>query len=104
VTPAWTTVIFASAIAFALKLAGYLVPADLLGGRRITRVTSLLPVCLLAALVVVQTFTSGERLVFDARVAGLAAAMLALVLRAPFIVVVIVAAGTAAALRAAGWG
>jgi hypothetical protein len=30
--------------------------------------------------------------------------MLALVLRAPFIVVVIVAAGTAAALRAAGWG
>jgi hypothetical protein len=104
VTPAWTTVIVSSAIAFALKLAGYLVPADLLGGRRITRVTSLLPVCLLAALVVVQTFTSGERLVLDARVAGLAAAMLALVLRAPFIVVVIVAAGTAAALRAAGWG
>jgi hypothetical protein len=104
VTSAWTTVIVASAIAFALKLAGYLVPADLLDGRRINRVTSLLPVCLLAALVVVQTFTTGDRLVLDARVAGLAAAMVALLLRAPFIVVVIVAAGTAAALRAAGWG
>jgi hypothetical protein len=103
-TPAWTTVIFASAIAFALKLAGYLVPADLLGGRRITRVTSLLPVCLLAALVVVQTCTTGDRLVLDARIAGLGAAMVALLLRAPFIIVVIVAAGTAAALRAAGWG
>jgi hypothetical protein len=104
VTPAWTTVILASVIAFALKLAGYLVPADLLDGRRINRVTSLLPVCLLAALVVVQTFTTGDRLVLDARVAGLGAAMIALWLRAPFIVVVIVAAGTAAALRAAGWG
>jgi hypothetical protein len=103
-TPQWTTVIFASSIAFALKLAGYLVPADLLSGRRITRVTSLLPVCLLAALVVVQTFTNGDHLTLDARVAGLGAAIVALMLRAPFIIVVIVAAATAAALRAAGWG
>ncbi|MEO9174369.1 MAG: AzlD domain-containing protein [Gaiellales bacterium] len=99
----WSTVIVASAIAYGLKLAGYLVPVELLTGRRIARVTELLPACLLAALVVVETFTSGNRLVLDARAAGLAAALLALVLRAPFIVVVIVAAGTAAALRAAGW-
>ena len=39
-----------------------------------------------------------------ARLAGLAAAVLALLLRAPFLVVIIVAAGTAAVLRLAGIG
>jgi len=99
---AWGTVLLASAIAFALKLAGYLVPADWLQRPRISRVTELLPPTLLAALVVVQTFTTGEHLVLDARVGGLIAAFVALVLRAPFIVVVIVAAATAAGLRALG--
>jgi hypothetical protein len=42
-------------------------------------------------------------LVLDARVAGLAVAVVALVLRAPFLVVVVVAAVSAALLRAAGW-
>jgi hypothetical protein len=41
-------------------------------------------------------------LVLDARVGGLIAAFVALLLRAPFIVVVIVAAATAAGLRALG--
>jgi hypothetical protein len=97
-------VLIASAVAFALKLAGYLVPTAWLQGRRVSRITDLLPVCLLAALVVIQGFTTGERLVLDARAAGLAAAFLALLARAPFLVVVVVAAGVAAGLRAAGWG
>jgi hypothetical protein len=99
---AWGTVLLASAIAFALKFAGYLVPAGWLQRPRISRVTELLPPTLLAALVVVQTFTTGEHLVLDARVGGLIAAFVALLLRAPFIVVVIVAAATAAGLRALG--
>ncbi len=99
---AWGTVLLASAIAFALKFAGYLVPAAWLQRPRISRVTELLPPTLLAALVVVQTFTTGEHLVLDARVGGLIAAFVALLLRAPFIVVVIVAAATAAGLRALG--
>ena len=41
-------------------------------------------------------------LVIDARLAGLLAAIVALLLRAPFIVVVLVAAVVAAVLRAAG--
>jgi hypothetical protein len=89
-------------VAFALKLAGYLVPNAWLEGRRVSRITDLLPVCLLAALVVIQTFTAGESLVLDARVGGLAAAFVALLLRAPFLVVVIAAAGAAAGLRALG--
>jgi hypothetical protein len=62
-----------------------------------------MPVALLAALVAVQTFATGQSLVVDARVAGLAVAIVALLLRAPFLVVVVVAAVSAALLRAAGW-
>ena len=54
---------------------------------------------LLTALIGVQVFASGSQLVVDARLAGLAAATVALLLRAPFIVVVFVAAATAAVVR-----
>jgi uncharacterized membrane protein len=100
----WATVLAASAIAFALKLAGYLVPADLLERPRVARVTELMPPCLLAALVVVQALTDGDRLVVDARVAAVAVAVVALLLRAPFLVVVVAAGATAAGLRAVGIG
>ena len=56
----------------------------------------------LAALVGVQTFSTGSAVTVDARVAGLAAAIVALALRAPFLVVILVAAATAAVLRGAG--
>jgi len=61
-----------------------------------------LPIALLAALVAVQTFSVGTTLQIDARLAGLAAAIIALLLRAPFLIVVLVAAITAAVLRATG--
>jgi hypothetical protein len=50
----------------------------------------------------VQTFSTGSAVTVDARVAGLAAAIVALALRAPFLVVILVAAATAAVLRGAG--
>jgi hypothetical protein len=99
----WIAIVGASLIAFALKFAGYTVPPEFLEKPRVSRVTALLPAALLAALVVMQTFTTGANLALDARAAGLAAAAVALLVRAPFIVVVIAAAGTAAALRALGW-
>lgn len=100
----WVTVLLACALAFAVKYAGYLVPHQLLDGPRTVRVTSLLPVALLAALVAVQAFTgAGGELTLDARCAGVAVAVTALLLRAPFIVVVLLAAGAAALLRALGW-
>ena len=46
-----------------------------------------------------STFTDGRGLVLDERVAGLAAAGVAVLLRAPFLVVVAVACVTTAALR-----
>jgi branched-subunit amino acid transport protein len=63
------------------------------------RVADLIPVALLAALVAVQVFARGHALVLDARAAGLAVAVALLVVRAPFLVVVVGAAATAALLR-----
>ncbi|HEX6917776.1 MAG TPA: AzlD domain-containing protein [Phycicoccus sp.] len=100
----WVTVLLACALAYLLKLAGYLVPERWVEGERRSRVTTLLPVALLAALVTVQTVVGdGGALVLDARVAALAVAVVLLLLRANFLVVVVGAAVAAGVLRAVGW-
>ena len=85
---------------YLLKLSGWLVPASVLDRDRVRRSALLLPVALLSALVVVQAFADGRSLTLDARSAGLATGAVALLLRAPFLVVVLVAAATAGLLRA----
>lgn len=100
----WVALLIAAAIAFGLKLVGYLVPADLLAEPHVKRVTAALPVALLAALVAIQTLTGpGGTWTLDARVAAVGVAIVALIFRAPFIVVVVLGAATAALLRLAGW-
>lgn len=96
----WAGLLVAALGCYLLKIAGLSVPARWLEAPVVARVAALLPVALLAALVAVQTLADGQRLVFDARVAGLAAGVCALLLRAPFLVVVGVAATVAALLRA----
>ena len=87
---------------YLLKLAGYLVPARLLDHPRIRRLVELVPVALLAALVVVEAIANGRQLDLDGpRLAGLAVAAVAVWRRAPFLVVVVAAALTAALLRLA---
>ena len=100
----WTAVLAGCAVCFALKLTGYLAPAHWLETERVARVASLVTVALLAALLAVQTIASGQRLTVDARVPAVAVAAVLLWRRAPFVVVVVVAAGVAAGLRALGWG
>ncbi|MFI1922526.1 AzlD domain-containing protein [Streptomyces sp. NPDC020377] len=87
---------------YAVKLAGLLVPAGLLERPRVRRFAALLPVALLAALTAQQTFADGHALVLDARAAGLAAAVVALILRAPFLLVVAAAVVVTAGVRALG--
>lgn len=100
----WAAVIAASVISFMTKLSGYTVPSTWLEHPKVARVSALLPAALLASLVVLQTFSSGQRLMIDARAAGLLVAIAALVARLPFIVVVVLAAVAAALLRGpAGW-
>ena len=99
----WLAVSACGVGCYLLKLAGMSVPESVLAHPVLRRTADLLPVVLLAALVAVQVFatgrTEGSGLGVDARLAGLAVAFVALVLRAPFIVVVLVAAVTAALLR-----
>jgi branched-subunit amino acid transport protein len=103
VTGTWIAVLATAAGCFAFKLAGLTVPQRVLASPRMRRFAELVPVALLAALSAVQTVTSGHAIDFDpARLAGLGAAVVALLLRAPFLVVIVAAAGTAAALHAAG--
>ena len=95
----WAAIVLTAVGCYLLKLTGLSVPASVLEHPLVHRVADLMPVALLAALVAVQVVAEGAALVLDARVAGLLAAVLALLLRAPFIVVVLVAALTAALLR-----
>ncbi|WP_426568445.1 AzlD domain-containing protein [Streptomyces canus] len=87
---------------YAVKLAGLLVPAGVLERPLVRRLAALMPVALLAALTAQQTFADGRALVLDARTAGLAAAAVALVLRAPFLLVVAAAVVVTAGVRALG--
>ena len=99
----WTTILIASAVVLGTKLLGYLVPASVAAQPRIQRISDVLTVALLASLVVTQTVATGSAIVVDARLAALGVGAALLWVRAPFIVVVLVAAGAAAALRAMGW-
>jgi hypothetical protein len=96
----WAAVLVTCLGCYLLKLAGLSVPARVLASSRVRSVAALMPVALLSALAAVQTFGSGMSVVLDARAAGLAFAVVALLLRAPFIVVVVGAAVVAALLRA----
>ncbi len=100
----WIALLVAALLSFGIKLTGHLIPETWLAHPAVRRTADLLTVCLLAALVAKQTLTSGTGVAVDARVPAVAVAALLLWRKAPFIVVVAVAAGVAAGLRALGWG
>ncbi len=77
------------------------------GGRRPSeraiQVTRLVAPAILAGLVIYETLNrDGAGIAFDARLAGLGAAVAAIAARAPMLVVVLVAAAATAAVRALG--
>jgi branched-subunit amino acid transport protein len=96
----WAVLLALCAVSYALKAVGPLVA----GGRELSpqvrRTLDLVPVPLLAALILVQTVGDGHRLAIDARLPALGVAAVLVWRRAPFLVVVLAAAGTAALLRA----
>ena len=94
----WIATIGTSVIAFILKFTGHSRPQHWLDNPRLQRVNALIPIALLSALVAVQTFTSESKVMIDHRLAGVSVAVLALILKAPFPVVVISAALTSAAI------
>ena len=94
----WWGVLGTSAIAFGIKYLGHSIPEKFLADPRAQKINTLIPVALLSALVAVQAFTEKSRLTLDHRAAGLGVALLALLLRAPFPIVVISAALSSALL------
>ena len=96
----WTVVIVVGLATIAIKAIGPM----LMGGRplpeRLAGPISLLAPALLAALVAINTFGGDRQLVLDARVPGVAAAAVAIWLKAPVLVVVVVAAAVTAVVRA----
>jgi hypothetical protein len=95
----WTVLLVTAAGCYLLKLAGLSVPPRVLERPVVERVAGLMPVALLAALVAVQTVARGHELVVDARALGILVAVGLLLLRAPFLVVVVGAALAAALVR-----
>ena len=99
-TGVWVLVAACGAATVVMKAFGPV----LLGGRplpqRVAAVVALLAPPLLAALIATNTLATGRELVIDARLAGVGAAAVALALRAPVLVVVVLAAGVTALLRA----
>ena len=96
----WPAILLLAVGAYGFKALGLVVLGPRAAGATSLRLAGLLPAALLPALVAVQTFGAGRSLVLDARAAGLAAAGLAVWRRAPFIVVVLLAAGVTGAIRA----
>lgn len=99
-TEVWITIAGLTVATMALKAAGPVI----LGGRKLPdqalAVIALLAPALLAALVLTGTFTDDQELTLDPRAAGLGCAAVAVVLRAPLLVTVLVAAAGTAAVRA----
>jgi len=100
VTAVWVTIGLVALTTALVKAVGPVV----VGGRELApwalRVIALLPPALLTALVLVGVLADGQRLVVDARLAGLGAAAVVLLLRAPLVAALVVAVGTTALVRA----
>lgn len=97
----WAALLVLAAGSYALKAVGPLLVGDRELSTEASRLLALVAVPLLAALIVVQTFGDGRALTIDARAPALAVAAALVWRRAPFLVVVLAAAVTAAGWRAA---
>lgn len=100
-TGTWVAIAVLAVGCYTVKLLGLSVPAGLLERPLVRRLAALVPIALLAALTALQTFgTDRLTLHVDARAAGLTAAWVALLLRAPFLVVIAAAVVVTAGVRA----
>jgi branched-subunit amino acid transport protein len=99
-SPLWLAVMIAAVGCYLLKLAGVSLPESILNHPRVQRVAQLLPIAMLSALVVVELFDGGGVYSADWRtLAGVAAGVIALLLRRGFLVVFLIAISVTALLR-----
>jgi len=102
VTQLWLALVIAAVGSYLLKLAGMSLPESILNHPKVHRVAPFLPIAMFAALVAVELFDGGGHYLVDWRtLAGVAAAVVALLLRRGFLVVFLVAIAVTALLRLA---
>lgn len=97
----WTFVFALAATAYGFKVLGLVLVGDRQLPPILDRCLALIPAALIAAIVVKDTFSIGQHLQLDARVAGVAAAAVAAWRKAPLIAIIVIGAAVTAALRAA---
>lgn len=95
----WTLVLVLGAVAYGLKVLGLVVVGSRSLPPPLDRCLALVPAALISALIVTNTFSTGQDLVLDARAAGVAVAAAAAWRRAPLVVVIALGALTTALLR-----
>lgn len=98
----WTLVLTLAAGAYACKVVGLVVLGERTMPPVVQRCLALIPVALISALVVKDTVSIGQQLVIDARLAGVAAAVLATWRRAPLVLVIVIGAAVTALVRSLG--
>jgi branched-subunit amino acid transport protein len=95
----WLVIAIVGAVTILFKASGPVLLGDRELPPRVAALVEVLAPAMLAALVVTQTVGGDRELVFDERLAGVVAGAIAVRLRAPLIVVMVVAATTAALIR-----
>ena len=95
----WIVIAVIGVVTMLFKASGPVLLGDRDLPPRVAALVDVLAPAMLAALVVTQTVGGDRELVFDERLAGVAAGALAIRLRAPLIVVMVVAAAVAALIR-----
>jgi len=95
----WWGVLAVAAGCYGLKLLGLSVPERVLEHPLTERAAAFIPVGLLAALVLVQGFTTGSEITLDARIVGLAVAAVLLWRNVSFLPMLIAAAASTALVR-----
>jgi branched-subunit amino acid transport protein len=98
--PLWLAIMIAAVGCYLLKLAGVSMPESILNHPKVQRVAQLLPIAMLSALVAVELFDGGGNYAIDWRtLGGVAAGVVALLLRRGFLVVFLTAISVTALLR-----
>lgn len=87
----WIAITVSSIAMIAMRICGYFIPAHLMTRDRVLRITALIPIVLLAALVAVQTLTIDGEITIDHRTAGVLAGAIALSFKRSFLTVMLVA-------------
>jgi len=95
----WTGIVLTIIGCYVLKVAGLSVPERMLAHPLTIRVSELIPLGLLGALIAVQVLADDDGLVLDARLPALGVAALLLWRGVPFLPMVAASAATAALLR-----